>query len=76
MQLTEQDILFLEQAQRVSKESGKIIVTTKSLLSTGLLKLFGVSKNAQGFWCFNVYVVFEPSFKVSGAEEWQLPEKQ
>lgn len=76
MTLTENDIRFLQAvniigARNKEAENVSSIVTTRQLLSDDLLKIFEVKPNAEGFWCFNVYVEFEPMFKEKIAKEWQ-----
>lgn len=71
MQLSEYDILFLQELLRVNDEDVTIQVA-KSLLSPDLKKLFEIdNNNTTGKRIFNTYVEFVPLFGRKKAEDWQ-----
>lgn len=70
------DTLFLSQllaagTHNREKEDKVSLRTSSAVISPQLLKDFGVSPNTSGAWFFNVYVEFEPLFKVEPAKDWQ-----
>lgn len=74
--MTVNDRLFLEKVHSLSKENKesetkKSLVTSVGLLSNELLTMFGINKEHKGGWFFNVYVEFEPMFRIKEAEDWQ-----
>jgi len=76
IELTQNDIAFLQQLQKTSKhnmENTKRVKlkTKRGLLSKELLTLFEVETNTKGAWFMNVYVEFEPMFVEAPAENWQ-----
>lgn len=77
MQLTKQDVLFIQTVKRVSEynkdypEDKKTVVTSKAYFSDDLIELLELKDKKQGSWIFNVYVEFEPLYRETPAKEWQ-----
>jgi len=72
MELSKNDLQLLKQVNDICREKDKkSLVASRALLSDELLAFFNVSNSAQGFWCFNIYVEFEPLIKIQEAKDWQ-----
>lgn len=81
MQLTENDKMFLQTLQIKHKERRddpthpKALKISKGMLSKDLLELFEIQPNSQGFWCYDIYVDFEPMIREAPAKDWQDVDK-
>lgn len=79
MQLTSNDLIFLQELRGVSQfnreatgdTKKQALVVPRGLISKELLKLFEADEMHQGAWFFNVYVEFKPMAEAIEAKSWQ-----